>query len=101
GIVTSVEARLGDERLPEDIETMLYRLVQEALTNVVKHAAATTVSIVLARRDHGVNALVEDDGRGVVPEHVSTDALGLVGMRERREPAGLHVTVAAPDNCVA
>jgi signal transduction histidine kinase len=83
GIRTAVEASLADERLPPEIETVLYRLVQEALTNVVKHAGAGTVSVVLARRDGGVSAVVEDDGRGFAPDDVRSDALGLVGMRER------------------
>ena len=45
-----VEARLGDERLPADVETALYRIVQEALTNVVKHAGAAHVSVVVTRK---------------------------------------------------
>ena len=83
GIRTRIEARLADERLPPEVETVLYRLVQEALTNVVKHAGAESVSIVLTRRDGGVSAVVEDDGRGFDPDEVRDDALGLVGMRER------------------
>lgn len=83
GIRTRVEARIADERLPPEIETVLYRLVQEALTNVVKHAGAESVSIVLARRDGGVSAVIQDDGRGFTPDEVRDDALGLVGMRER------------------
>jgi two-component system, NarL family, sensor histidine kinase DevS len=83
GIATVVEPNLGAERLPPETETTLYRLVQEALTNVVKHSAATHVSIVLTRRDGGVNALVEDDGRGFDPGSVGNHSLGLVGMRER------------------
>jgi signal transduction histidine kinase len=83
GIAAAVEPNLGAERLPVETETVLYRLVQEALTNVVKHAAATRVSIVLTRRDGGVSAIVEDDGRGFTPQEVRGDALGLVGMRER------------------
>jgi signal transduction histidine kinase len=83
GIRTSVESSLGAERLPAETETVLYRLVQEALTNVVKHAGAETVSIVLARRDDRVTAVVEDDGRGFATEDVNDAALGLVGMRER------------------
>jgi two-component system, NarL family, sensor histidine kinase DevS len=82
-IAFAVEARLGDERLPNDVETSLYRLVQEALTNVVKHAAATQVSIVLTRRESGVSIVIEDDGLGFSPDEVRDDALGLVGMRER------------------
>jgi len=77
-----VEARL-DDRLPTEIETTLYRVVQEALTNVVKHAGAEHVSIVVSSRDGRVAATVDDDGRGFDVEHVREDALGLLGMRER------------------
>jgi signal transduction histidine kinase len=83
GIRAAVQSSLPDERLPPDIETALYRLVQEALTNVVKHAGAENVSIVLTSRDGGISAVVEDDGRGFGPEDARADALGLVGMRER------------------
>ena len=83
GIRTRVEARIADERLPPEAETVLYRLVQEALTNIVKHAGAESVSIVLTRRRGGVSAVVEDDGRGFALKDVRDDALGLVGMRER------------------
>jgi signal transduction histidine kinase len=83
GIQTAVEAGVGDERFPPEVETVLYRLVQEALTNVVKHAAADHVSIVLTRRDGGIGAIVEDDGQGFVPDQAGEEALGLVGMRER------------------
>jgi signal transduction histidine kinase len=81
GIETDVEAVLGDERLPPEIETALYRLVQEALTNVVKHARASHVSISLARRPSSVSAVIEDDGVGFQGE--SGHGLGLIGMRER------------------
>ena len=83
GIAAAVEANLGHERLPADVETVLYRLVQEALTNVVKHAAAQNVSIVITRRDGGVSAIVEDDGQGFVAGDVRDDALGILGMQER------------------
>ena len=83
GIRATVAATLGDTRLPPETETVVYRLVQEALTNVVKHAAASEVSIVLTRRDGGVSAVVEDDGQGFEESAVRDEALGLVGMRER------------------
>jgi signal transduction histidine kinase len=57
--------------------------VQEALTNVVKHAEAKNVSVVVTRRAGGVGAVVEDDGRGFAEAGVRDDALGIVGMRER------------------
>jgi signal transduction histidine kinase len=83
GVRAALESSLSDERLPPETETVLYRLVQEGLTNVVKHAGADSVSIVVARRGGGVSAVVEDDGHGFYAEEVREDALGLVGMRER------------------
>jgi signal transduction histidine kinase len=82
GIEVDLEPRLGDERLPSDVETTLYRITQEALTNVVKHAHARHVSIVLTRRDGSVSAVIEDDGQGFA-EAGSGDGLGLLGMGER------------------
>jgi signal transduction histidine kinase len=83
GMEVQFESRLGEERLPELTETTLYRIVQEALTNIVKHAQARTVSIFLVRRPRSVTALIEDDGRGFDPEQLRDDGLGVVGMRER------------------
>jgi len=80
-----VEARLGAQRLPADVETALYRIVQEALTNVVKHAQARHVSIVLTRKQGSVLVMIEDDGRGFDPTKPSVEGLGLQGMRERVE----------------
>ena len=77
------ETALGDERLPADVETALYRIVQEALTNVVKHAHARSVSIVLARKPDTVALVIEDDGRGFDPETTREGGFGLEGMRER------------------
>ena len=82
GIDVAVEVNL-DQRLSGDAETALYRFVQEALTNVVKHAHASRVSVIVGRREGGVSAVVEDDGRGFDEQHVRPEALGLVGMRER------------------
>jgi signal transduction histidine kinase len=81
GMRVDFEPQLAD-RLPADVETALYRIVQEALTNVVKHAQARAVSIVLAQSGGTVAAVIEDDGRGFVPD-AGADGLGLVGMRER------------------
>jgi len=83
GISVELEARLGDERMPSDVETTVYRIVQEALTNIVKHAEATSVSILLVRRDTSIAAVVEDNGRGFEPSTVTSDSLGIDGMRER------------------
>lgn len=78
-----LEIRLGDDRLPAEIETTLYRMVQEALTNVAKHADATSISIVLTRTASSVRLVVEDDGAGFEPGGARDGGLGLPGMRER------------------
>ena len=83
GLEVDLETQLGEERLPGEVETALYRIVQEALTNVVKHAGASRVSILLTRKDGGVAAVVEDDGLGFDPGATRDHGLGLVGMRER------------------
>jgi signal transduction histidine kinase len=82
GIKVDFEAALGEGRLPPEVETALYRIVQESLTNIAKHAQARSVSIALTKVDGAVKAVVEDDGRGFDP--ASTDGgFGLVGMGER------------------
>jgi two-component system sensor histidine kinase UhpB len=74
-------------RMAPDIETAVYRIIQEALTNVFKHAQATNVSIVLERLEKHLRVIVEDDGAGFDPDAVAQDGdashLGLSGIRER------------------
>ena len=74
---------LGETRLPSDVETALYRVVQEALTNIVKHAHGKHISVSLARRESGVAAVIEDDGAGFDQRTVREGGVGLLGMRER------------------
>jgi two-component system, NarL family, sensor histidine kinase DevS len=83
GIAVDIQASLDTARLPEEVETALYRIVQEALTNVAKHAEATRVSVVVTRREDTVTAVVEDDGLGFGAGGGSGAGLGLIGMRER------------------
>ena len=83
GIEIDFETALGDERLPAEVETALYRIVQESLTNVVKHARARRISILLARRNGAIKAVIEDDGQGFDPAASPSAGFGLVGMRER------------------
>lgn len=71
-------------RFPPDVETALYRFVQEGLTNVARHARARLVSVVLERQGGLAIVVVEDDGTGFDPEaSAGTERLGLLGMRER------------------
>ena len=93
-----VETRLGPNRLPADVETALYRIVQEALTNVVKHAGAEHVSVVVTRKPGRVVAMIEDDGRGFDRTASRGAGLGLLGMRERVELLdGTFQIEAVPD----
>jgi signal transduction histidine kinase len=82
GMRVDLEASLGEGRLRPEVETAFYRIVQEALTNIAKHADAGRVSILLTRKHDRVAAVVEDDGRGF-DERRGEEGLGLVGMRER------------------
>ncbi|MGB8980506.1 MAG: sensor histidine kinase, partial [Anaerolineales bacterium] len=75
-----------ENRLPIEIETALFRIVQESLTNVVLHAKATRVDVLLSRRHKRVSAIIEDNGIGFIPTvAMMEDQLGLFGMRERVE----------------
>jgi PAS domain S-box-containing protein len=77
---------LGEGRLPPEAETALYRIVQESLTNVLRHAQATQADVLVERRDDQVVVIVEDNGAGFDPETaMQTSRLGLLGMRERAE----------------
>jgi signal transduction histidine kinase len=82
-IPVDFQSTLPAQRLPEEVETALYRIVQESLTNVVKHAQASRVSVLLTRKNGAVAAVVEDDGRGFDPAEVADGGFGLIGMRER------------------
>jgi signal transduction histidine kinase len=93
GLRVDLETQLGEERLPSEAETTLYRVIQEALTNVVKHSAAKRVSILLQRKNSAVVAVVEDDGAGFDPSDTRADAIGLSGMRERVSLAGGRLQV--------
>jgi signal transduction histidine kinase len=85
GIAVDLETGAVTERLSPEVETAIYRIVQEALTNVVKHADAQRVSVVLTRSDGRIKAVIEDDGKGFDPSAADDGGVGLVGMRERIE----------------
>ncbi len=87
-----------EERLDPELAMDLYRIAQEALTNVARHAAATQVTLELAEEDGQVVLLVADNGRGVeIDRQIDPDALGLIGMRERADAwDGTMVLTGAP-----
>lgn len=84
----------GGRRVPEEVETVAFRIVQEALNNAVKHAKASQISVIVGTRDGRLSVVVEDDGRGFDVEQVDHAELelaggfGLRGMRERAELIG-------------
>lgn len=89
-------AGLNGSRLSPEIETALYRIVQEALTNVQKHARARSVSVVLLQSGTQISAVIEDDGSGFEVGAISDPAnhrLGMLGMRERVELVGGSLVV--------
>jgi PAS domain S-box-containing protein len=84
----------GYERLPTTLETSLYRVVQEAVTNTIRYAQASNIGILLERKHGLVRVFVEDDGIGFDHENVQTgEHIGLVGMRERAEMLGGTLTI--------
>lgn len=91
GIDVVFTAPEGAVRLPHEYEIVFYRVAQEALSNVVKHAEATQVVVTLERTDDVLRLVVSDNGRGFDPGAVMADdehGLGLMGMAERMELIG-------------
>lgn len=99
-IRADVLVHVGGERLPEGVETALYRIIQEALTNVARHAQANSVSVLVERRPKDVVAVIEDDGVGFDAALMRSEGhLGLAGIRERAELLGGSLTIeSAPGN---
>jgi signal transduction histidine kinase len=82
----------NEQRLPSEVETCLYRIIQESLTNIAKHAQAGYLSVLLERKPSSVKAIVEDNGKGIDMDKVMSggdmDRLGLFGMEERASLLG-------------
>src|ERR687895_30862 len=88
GVAARYGAVNGSRPLPPRVEAALYRICQEALTNVTRHAGADHVTVQLVATPERVRLVVEDDGRGFGTSDVPEDRHGLVGMRERAEMLG-------------
>lgn len=82
-----------DRRLTPEVETTVYRVVQESLTNVVKHARATSVDLEVRCDGAAIEISVADDGIGFDPDDPVTTGFGVIGMRERVELAGGELSV--------
>jgi len=100
GIATELHT-LGsfDDRLPPDVETTLYRIAQEALTNVARHSQASTVDVILERRSEQVLLVIEDDGIGFEPDNAIAPkgGFGLFGMRERAALVGASLQIESAE----
>ena len=85
---------LMDDRLPSHTETALYRIAQEALTNIAKHARAGSVDVILERRGEQVRLIVEDDGVGFeIGDGTPDGGFGLAGMKERAALIGATLEI--------
>ena len=93
GIEVDARVELGDERLGSEVETTVYRIVQESLTNVVKHARAASVDLAVRCDGGAIEISVADDGIGFDPDGAIVTGFGLAGMRERVELAGGELSV--------
>jgi signal transduction histidine kinase len=93
GVNTRFKAINGSHPLPPRDEVALYRICQEALTNVARHAGAGRVTVRLVATPDEVRLLVRDDGRGFDPSRVPEDRHGVVGMRERADNIGGSIEV--------
>ena len=90
---------MEDQRLPEEVETAIYRIVQESLTNVALHAEAQQVDVLLSLHDHRLIVVIEDDGVGFRPTSPKIDNhLGLFGMRERVEMLSGKMSIESAPN---
>jgi signal transduction histidine kinase len=96
GVQAELHVRGGHgSRLPREVDTVLYRIAQEALNNVAKHAHARGVNLIVERREHELTMIIEDDGDGFDPEEIRRTGagFGLQGMRERAALLGGSVEV--------
>lgn len=95
-VATDLHATPESIRLPQEISNALYRIVQECLANVLKHAKAERVRVTVAGLPDAVDLLITDDGQGFVPEAVDgSHHLGLISMRERAEQLRGKLTVTS------
>jgi two-component system NarL family sensor kinase len=93
GLIVTVEVVSGSRPLPARVEAGLYRIAQEAITNVVRHAAARHLTARLTTQPAQVQLTIADDGRGFDPGQVPVNRYGLVGLNERAKLLGGRLTV--------
>jgi signal transduction histidine kinase len=97
-IATEFHSELA-ERVPPVVETTIYRVTQEAMTNVARHSGARTLSVLITQRGDTVRAIIEDDGSGFDPltERRNAHSVGIHGMIERVELLGGRLDIESSD----
>jgi signal transduction histidine kinase len=104
GLRIDLEIALDEHRLPREVETALFRVLQEAITNVVKHSGADQVGVILEATDGEVRLIIEDNGHGFALDNgtklaLGVNHLGLLGVRERLALVNGSLEVeSAPDS---
>jgi signal transduction histidine kinase len=94
GIPCQVVSTVDDSQLQQQFATVFFRIYQETLTNIIRHAKATRVDVRLAEEDGALVLTVKDNGRGISEEEIAnTRSIGLVGMRERAMLIGGEITL--------
>lgn len=89
----------GDKRFPHEVENALFRIAQEALTNVARHARASQVDVLLAEIGSKLSLVIEDNGRGFFPERMETSGhFGLIGIQERVDMLGGRLLIESKPN---
>jgi signal transduction histidine kinase len=95
GISCELVCEPDDMNFSQDVSTAVYRILQETLTNVVRHARATVVKVILKEKDEAVILEVRDNGKGIVADQiVGPKSYGLTGIRERAHLLGGQVSIS-------
>jgi signal transduction histidine kinase len=102
GIEVDVQVSPGFDRLPQEMETALFRVVQECLTNIHRHSGSSSARIELTRTASGVDVKVSDKGRGIASDRLRkgkiVSGVGMMGMEERMRQFGGRVKVSSSEN---
>ncbi|RPJ51292.1 MAG: sensor histidine kinase, partial [Acidobacteria bacterium] len=102
GAACDLELRIEDANLDDDCSLALFRILQEALTNVARHAEARHVRVALIEREGEILLRVEDDGKGISPDFVRSHTFGVLSMKERalRLHGDLQISPAEPTGTI-
>ena len=92
GPEATCQCNVNSNEVPDEVEAVLYRIAQEGMTNILRHAHCSHVNLVVENNAHGVSMIIEDDGVGFDPANLGTETgkrhLGLISIRERAEILG-------------